>query len=147
MEVMTMLRFDPFLRDFDRLTQQLLGTTFGTAARPAVMPMDARREGDTLVVEFDLPGIKAESLEVNVEHETLTVRAERPYAGDDQGWIVSERPYGVFSRQLYLGNNLDTDKITADYTDGVLRLTIPVAEAAKPRKIPIGAGAQKAINA
>jgi HSP20 family protein len=147
MEVMTMLRFDPFFRDFDRLTQQLLGTTLGTAARPAVMPMDARREGDALVVEFDLPGIKAESLDVNVEHETLTVRAERPYAGDDHGWLVTERPYGVFSRRLYLGNNLDTDKITADYTDGVLRLTIPVTEAAKPRKIPVGAGERKAINA
>ncbi|MDI3314234.1 MAG: HSP20 family small heat-shock protein [Mycobacterium sp.] len=145
--MITMLSFDPFLRDFDRLTQQLLGATLGTAARPAVMPMDARRDGDAVVVEFDLPGIKAESLDVKVENETLTVRAERPYPGDDQGWLVSERPHGVFSRQLYLGNNLDTDKITADYTDGVLRLTIPVAEAAKPRKIPIGAGAPKAIDA
>lgn len=147
-EVMAMLlRFDPFFREFDRLTQQLLGTPVGTAAHPTMMPMDARHEGDTVVIEFDLPGIKADSLDVNVEHDTLTVRAERPHVGDRGGWLASERPHGVFSRQLYLGNNVDADKITADYTDGVLRLTIPVAEAAKPRKIAIGAGAQKAINA
>ncbi|GFG76610.1 18 kDa antigen [Mycobacterium botniense] len=142
-----MLRFDPIFRDLDRLTRQLWGTTLGTAARPALMPMDAWREADKIVVELDLPGIKADSLDVNVENDTLTVRAERPPVDDARDWLTGERPHGVFSRQLYLGTGLDADHITADYTDGVLRLTIPVAEAAKPRKIPVEAGGRKAINA
>jgi HSP20 family protein len=145
--VMTMLALDPFLRDFDRLTQQLLGTTLGTVSRPAVMPVDAWREGDEYVVELDLPGVKPDSIDVSVEHEAVTVRAERPAHPEDRNWVVSERPHGVFSRQLFLGSGLDADKISANYTDGVLRLTIPVAEAARPRKIAIGTGNQKAINA
>ncbi|EID12703.1 Hsp18_2 [Mycobacterium xenopi RIVM700367] len=146
-EVMTMLAFDPFLRDFDRLTQQLLGSTLGTVSRPAVMPIDAWREGDDYVVELDLPGVKPDSIDVSVEHEAVTVRAERPAVTEDRNWVVAERPHGVFSRQLFLGSGLDADKISANYTDGVLRLTIPVAEAARPRKIAIGTGNQKAINA
>lgn len=139
-----MLTFDPVLRDFDRLTQRLWGAVpWGTAARPALIPMDAWRDGDKFVVEFDLPGIKADSLDVNVEHDLLTVRAERPDSGDDRDWVAQERPHGVFSRQMFLDNTLDTDKISADYTDGVLRLTIPVAEAAKPRKIEILPGKQQ----
>ncbi|WP_163760248.1 Hsp20/alpha crystallin family protein [Mycobacterium botniense] len=145
--MIAMLRFDPIFRDLDRLTRQLWGTTLGTAARPALMPMDAWREADKIVVELDLPGIKADSLDVNVENDTLTVRAERPPVDDARDWLTGERPHGVFSRQLYLGTGLDADHITADYTDGVLRLTIPVAEAAKPRKIPVEAGGRKAINA
>ncbi|KMV23501.1 heat-shock protein Hsp18 [Mycobacterium heckeshornense] len=144
---MTMLAFDPFLRDFDRLTQQLLGTTLGTTSRPAVMPIDAWREGDDYVVELDLPGVKPDSVDVSVEHEAVTVRAERPAVTEDRDWVVAERPHGVFSRQLFLGSGLDADKISANYTDGVLRLTIPVAEAARPRKIAVGTGNQKAINA
>ncbi|BCO38197.1 18 kDa antigen [Mycobacterium heckeshornense] len=142
-----MLAFDPFLRDFDRLTQQLLGTTLGTTSRPAVMPIDAWREGDDYVVELDLPGVKPDSVDVSVEHEAVTVRAERPAVTEDRDWVVAERPHGVFSRQLFLGSGLDADKISANYTDGVLRLTIPVAEAARPRKIAVGTGNQKAINA
>ncbi|BBY06621.1 18 kDa antigen [Mycobacterium noviomagense] len=145
--VMTMLTFDPFLRDFDRLTKQLLGTTLGTATRPVVMPIDAWREGDHYVVELDLPGIKPDSIDVSVEHDTVTVKAERPAATEERNWVVAERPYGVFSRQLFLGNSLDADKISANYSDGVLRLSIPVAEAAKPRKIAIETGAHKAIDA
>jgi HSP20 family protein len=144
-----MLMFDPFFRDFDRLTQQLLGNATGTAAHPAVMPMDAWRDGDQFVVELDLPGIEPDSLDINVEHDVLTVRAERTaVAQDGRQWLASERPYGVFSRRIMLGTSVDTDNITADYTDGVLRLTIPVAEHAKPRKIAIAAGKQQhAINA
>ncbi|MDN4517221.1 HSP20 family small heat-shock protein [Mycolicibacterium austroafricanum] len=138
-----MLMFDPF-RDFDRLTRQVLGST----ARPAVMPMDAWREGDRFVVEFDLPGVKAESLDVNVENEVLTVRAERPEADNGGQWLATERPHGVFSRQILIGKNLDTNNIEASYHDGVLRLTIPVAEEAKPKKIAVTSGAQRqAINA
>jgi HSP20 family protein len=140
---MVLMRTDPF-RDLDRWTQQV----FGTAARPAVMPMDAWRDGDQFIVEFDLPGVSADSLDLNVERNALTVRAERPGLDQDREMLTAERPRGVFSRQLYLGENLDTDKIEANYHDGVLRLTIPVAEKAKPRRIEISHNGQKsAINA
>lgn len=141
-----MLSIDPFFRDLDRLTQQLWGS-LGTAARPAVLPMDAWRDDGKYVIELDMPGITPDSLDVSVDHDVLTVRAERPEHGDGRNWLVAERPHGVFSRQFYLGNNLDANGITADYTDGVLRLTVPVAEQAKPRKIAIESGEKKAINA
>jgi HSP20 family protein len=123
---------DPF-RDFDRLTQQL----FGTTNRPAVMPMDAWREGDNFVIEFDLPGVAKESIDLDVERNVLTVRAERVSRNGDWEMLASERPRGVFSRQLVLGDNLDLDRIEAAYDGGVLRLTVPVAEKAKPRRIEI----------
>jgi HSP20 family protein len=128
-----LMRTDPF-RELDRLTQQVLGTT----ARPAAMTMDAYRDGDNFYVHFDLPGIKADSIDLTVEKNVLTVRAERvPTAPDGAEMIVSERSYGTFSRQVFLGESLDADKIAADYTAGVLTLTIPVREAAKPRSIQI----------
>jgi HSP20 family protein len=144
LEVATMLmRTDPF-RDLDRFTQQVLGT----AARPAVMPMDAWREGEEIVVEFDLPGINADSLDLDIERNVVTVRAERPDVDPGREMLATERPRGVFSRQLVLGENLDTDKIDASYDGGVLRLRIPVAEKAKPRKIAIGhRNDHKVINA
>ncbi|MBO9520000.1 MAG: Hsp20 family protein [Nocardioidaceae bacterium] len=123
---------DPF-RDFDRLTQQILGTT----NRPAVMPMDAWREGDAFVLEFDLPGVAKESIDLDVERNVLTVRAERLAKNGDWEMLATERSRGLFSRQLVLGDNLDLERIDATYADGVLRLTIPVAEKAKPRKIEI----------
>ena len=129
---------DPF-REFDRLAQQLLGTT-GTINRPAVMPMDAWREGDVFVLEFDLPGVAKESIDLDVERNVLTVRAERIGRNGDWEMLASERPRGVFSRQLVLGDNLDLDRIEAHYDAGVLRLSIPVAERAKPRKISVNAG-------
>ncbi|HEV7423479.1 MAG TPA: HSP20 family small heat-shock protein [Mycobacterium sp.] len=138
-----LMRSDPF-RDLDRLTQQVLGT----AARPAVMPMDAWREGDEFVIEFDLPGIAEDSLDLDVERNVITVRAERARLDSDREMLASERQRGVFSRQLVLGENLDTEKIDASYSEGVLRLRIPVAERAKPRKITIGrSNGQTAINA
>lgn len=128
-----LMRTDPF-RDLDRFAQQVLGT----AARPAVMPMDAWRDGDEFIVEFDLPGVSADSLDLDVEHNVVTVRAERAAVDPDREMLATERPRGVFSRQLILGDNLATDRISADYHDGVLRLRIPVAERAKPRKISVG---------
>jgi HSP20 family protein len=128
-----LMRTDPF-RDLDRFTQQVLGT----AARPAVMPMDAWREGDAFFVEFDLPGIDQGSLDLDIERNVVTVRAERPAVDPNREMLATERPRGVFSRQLVLGENLDTDRIEASYREGVLRLHIPVAEKAKPRKITIG---------
>ena len=123
---------DPF-RDLDRLTQQLMGTT----NRPAVMPMDAWREGDRFVIEFDLPGVRADSIDLDVERNVLTVRAERVARNGDWEPLASERQRGAFSRQLVLGDNLDLERIEAGYADGVLRLVVPVAEKAKPRKIEI----------
>ena len=123
---------DPF-RDFDRLTQQLLGTT----NRPVVMPMDAWREGDRFVIEFDLPGVSPQTIDLDVERNVLTVRAERVPGNGDWEMLASERPRGVFSRQLVLGDNLDLERIEAGYDAGVLRLTVPVAEKAKPRKIEV----------
>ena len=140
---MMLMRTDP-LRDLDRLTQQVLGT----AARPAVMPMDAWRDGDRLIVEFDLPGVDEDSLDLDVERNVLTVHARRPEVDPGREMVAAERPRGVFSRQLFLGENLDTDAIEASYGGGVLRLTIPVAEKAKPRRIQIASANEKtAINA
>ena len=140
---------DPF-REFDRLAQQLVGTT-GTLNRPAVMPMDAWREGDVFVLEFDLPGAAPESIDLDVERNVLTVRAERVARNGDWEMLATERPQGLFSRQLVLGDNLDLEKIEAGYADGVLRLRIPVAEKAKPRKIDVQLGSsdkqEKAITA
>ena len=132
---MMLMRTDPF-RDLDRLTQQMFGTD-GTLARPSVMPMDAWRDGDTFQVEFDLPGVDVDSIDLDVERNVVTVKAERPARASDAELLAAERPRGVFSRQLILGDNLDTQNITASYESGVLTLRIPVAEQAKPRKIEI----------
>ncbi len=130
-----LMRTDPF-RELDRLSQQILGTT----TRPAFMPMDAWRDGDVFRVEFDLPGVDPESVDLDMERNVLTVRAERPVAEVTGEQIASERPRGVFSRQLILGDNLDLDKIHAGYRNGVLQLEIPIAEKAKPRKISLTTG-------
>jgi HSP20 family protein len=138
-----LMRTDPF-RDLDRLTQQLLGTS----ARPSAMLMDAWRDGDRFVVEFDLPGVTADAVDLDVERNVLTVTAQRPGLNENTEFLAAERPRGVFSRQLVLGDNLDLDRVQAVYRDGVLRLVIPVAEKAKPRKIAIDrdGGADQAIT-
>ena len=130
-----LMRTDPF-RELDRLTQQMLGTN-GTLARPSVMPMDAWRSGDIFYVELDLPGVAPDSIELDVERNVVTVRAERPSRDNGAEPIAAEQPRGVFSRQLILGDNLDTERIDASYDAGVLALQIPVAEKAKPRRISI----------
>jgi len=139
-----LMRTDPF-RELDRLTQQVLGTP----ARPAAMPLDAFRNGDVFVVELDLPGVDPDSIDLDVERNVLTVRAERrPSVGEDVELLVSERPRGSFSRQLFLGDTLDTARIDAAYDAGVLTLRIPVADKAKPRKITISRGStQRQIEA
>jgi HSP20 family protein len=139
-----LMRFDPF-REFDRLVQQ---TRNGD--RTAAMPMDAYRRGDSFVVHFDLPGIDPESIELTVEKNVLTVKAERTWTraeGDEI--VVAERPHGTFTRQLFLGEGLDPDRIEAHYDTGVLSLTVPVAEQAKPRKLSVTAGSpsRQAIEA
>ncbi|MEV6581308.1 Hsp20/alpha crystallin family protein [Streptomyces sp. NPDC051582] len=135
-----LMRTDPF-REMDRIVQQLSGTS-GTWSKPSVMPMDAYREGDAYVIAFDLPGVSTEAIDIDVERNMLTVKAERrPVAkADSVKMELSERPLGVFSRQIMLADTLDTERIEADYDAGVLTLRIPIAERAKPRKVSIGAG-------
>lgn len=131
------MRTDPF-RQWERLTQQVFGGE-GTRTRPAPVPMDAYRVGQEFVVTFDLPGVSPESVDLSVQRNVLTVRAERTAeTGEQVRWQVSERPRGVFSRQVLLGEALDTDRIEADYEAGVLTVRIPVAEKAKARKIEVG---------
>jgi HSP20 family protein len=136
---------DPF-RQLDRLAQQVLGT----AAHPAAMPLDAWREENEFVVAVDLPGVDVESIGIDVERNVLTVRAERKNgAPEGAEFVAGERPQGVFSRQLVLGEALDADNVKAGYDGGVLTLRIPVAAKAQPRKIEItsGQGAQQQISA
>ena len=134
-----LMRTDPF-RELDRLTQQVLGT----AARPTAMPMDAYRKGDDFYIQLDLPGIRAESITLTVEQNVLTIRAERvPAEAGGIQMIVAERPHGTYSRQVFLGETLDAENISADYAAGVLTLTIPVHEAAKPRSIQVTSSDEK----
>ena len=138
------MRFDPF-RELDRLSNELFN---GTQRRPAAMPMDAYREGETFYVHFDLPGIDPSSIDLTVEKNVLTVPADRrsEWNGDVEV-LVAERPQGTYSRQLFLGETLDADRIEANYEHGVLTLRIPVAEAAKPRKVEVtSSGGQSAIT-
>lgn len=139
-----LMRTDPF-RDLDRLTEAVLGTR----SRPAGMPMTAYQQDGTFVVHLDLPGVSADSIDVTLEQNVLTVHAERkPPVGEDAERVVDERSYGLFSRQLFLGDTLDADRLTADYDAGVLTLRLPIAEKAKPRKVEISAGGSpKEINA
>ncbi|MCK1819576.1 Hsp20/alpha crystallin family protein [Streptomyces sp. XM83C] len=131
-----LMRTDPF-RELDRLAQQMLGTT----ARPSAVPMDAYRSGDDFLVHFDLPGIDPETIELDVERNVLNVRVERKSpAPEGTDMLVAERPTGTFTRQLFLGDTLDTERIDASYEAGVLTLRIPVAEQAKPRRIHITGG-------
>lgn len=132
-----LMRTDPF-RELDRFAQQV----FGTMERPAVTPMDAYREGDRFVVHFDLPGVEADSIDLTVERNVLTVRAERHRSNDTEGreMVVAERPHGTFSRQLFLGDTLDADRLEANYDAGVLTVTIPIAEQAKPRRVAVANG-------
>lgn len=131
-----LMRTDPF-RELDRFAQQ----TLGTRMRPAVMPLDAYRQGDHFVVHLDLPGVDTSSIDLTVEKNVLTVSAERQWQPtDDQQVLASERPQGTFSRQLFLGEGLDTEHVEASYDNGVLTVTIPVAEQAKARKVEITSG-------
>jgi HSP20 family protein len=134
-----LMRTDPF-REFDRLAEGL----WGTRVRPAMMPMDAYREDGNFVVHLDLPGVSVDSIDLTVEQNVLTVHAERkPPVGEGAERVVGERSYGVFTRQLFLGEALDSDQLTANYEDGVLTLRIPIVEKTKSRKIEIGGGADR----
>lgn len=138
-----LMRFDPF-RELDRWVAEVAGN------RPPVVAMDAYRHGDRFTVHLDLPGIDPSSIDLTVEKDVLTVSGERSWQPDEgQEVLVSERPQGTFTRQLFLGDNLDADRIEASYDHGVLTVTIPVAEASKPRRVEVtsGDGAASAIAA
>ena len=146
-----LMRSEPFT-EVNRIAQQLFGVPVtGTWSRPTAMPADAYRNGDEFVIAFDLPGVDADAIDIDVERNVLTVRAERRPIdlGEQATTQLTERPMGVFSRQLFLGDALDTDRIDAAYNNGVLILRIPIAEKAKPRKIAVSgssSGEQKVIT-
>ena len=133
-----LMRTDSF-RELDRLAQQMLGA-YGPASRPSSIPMDAWRDGDTLIVELDLPGVEADSIDLDVERNVVTVTAQRPPRASDAELVAAERTRGTYSRQLVLGEALDTEQIDARYDAGVLTLRIPVSQKAKPRKIAVSRG-------
>ena len=137
-----LMRYDPF-REIDRFTEGL----FGNTARTPWMPMDAVRRGDHVEVLFDLPGVRPDSIELTVERNVLTVKAERSWSPDEGTEVLArERTQGTFSRQVLLGEALDPDRVEAHYDQGVLRVTIPVAEKAKPRKVEIHSGETQSIE-
>ena len=137
-------RTDPF-RELNRLADQLLGE--GTPSHPAVMAMDAWSDGNTFVVEFDLPGVRPDAVDIAVERNVLTVTAERPGPDPDTEMLAAERPTGLFSRQLVLGDHVDLERASAEYDAGVLRLSIPVTEKARARKIEVAShGEPSAIS-
>lgn len=132
---MSVMRFDPF-RDFDRLSEQLAGPLRGA---PRSVPIDVYRRGDKFQIHLDLPDVDPDAIELTVEQTVLTIKAERHFdrrEGDEI--LVSERPQGTFTRQLMLAESLESDKLEANYDRGVLTITIPVAEHAKPRRVPVG---------
>lgn len=138
-----LMRFDPF-RELDRISQ-----TLDRPQRP-LLAMDAYRHGEEFIVAFDLPGARPDSVDLSVEKNVLTVRADRATTvGEADEVVVAERPQGTFSRQLFLGESLDPDRIRATYENGVLTLTIPVAERAKARQIHVetGQSGPKAVDA
>ncbi len=128
-----LMRFDPF-GEPDRLATQL-----HDGGRPRWMPLDAYRLGDTFHIDVDLPGVKPESIDVTVERNVLSVKAQRHWSSEDAETLVCERPTGTFSRELFLGESLDTEKIAASYENGVRHLSIPVAEEARARRIEVHA--------
>jgi len=134
-----LMRFDPF-RELDRLEE--LAARSASQPRPVAMPMDAFQEGDRFIVRFDLPGVDLSSIDLTVDKNVLNVRAERRWQpAEGQEVLIAERAQGAFTRQLFLGDTLDAQGVQASYEQGVLTLTIPMVEQAKPRKVEVTAGA------
>jgi HSP20 family protein len=144
--VVVVTRFDPF-RDLDRLAERLISQAGEASQAMRALPVDLFRSGDHYALLCDLPGVDPGSIEVGVDGRTLTIRAQRSARGDDVEWLTQERPTGTFVRQLTLGPAVDLEHIEATYNDGVLTLTLPVAEAAKPRVIPVVTGTRESEQA
>ena len=145
---MVLTTYDPFARDFDRLTRRLFtGWDGASALGRGYMPMDATRTDDEVVLHFDVPGIDPESIDVTVDRGVLSVSARRAEEHNENGRrFIRERITGTFARSVRLGDALDADKAEAAYADGVLTVRVPVAEQAKPRKVEIKTGDSKAIK-
>jgi HSP20 family protein len=126
----SMLRFDPF-REFDRLARDTRERT------PSVMAFDAVRDDEAVTLYFDVPGVSGDDLDVSVNRNELTITAERVWSGDDKEVLVTERPQGSFSRRVLLSDALDMDRLEANLADGVLTVTVPLAERSKPRRIDV----------
>ncbi len=141
-----MSRFDPF-RDLDRLAERMMTSASELGQAMRAMPIDLYREGDHWVLVCDLPGVDSGSIDIGVDGRVLTIRAQRSARTEETDWLAQERPTGVFARQLTLGNGVDAERIEAAYTDGVLTLTLPMAEAAKPRRIPVSTSDEKKVIA
>jgi HSP20 family protein len=145
---MALMRYDPF-REMDRFTEQLFGSGSGsgTGSRAPFMPMDAVRSGDRVEIYFDVPGVAPEAIDVSVERNVLTVKAERSWwPGEDDEVLARERSQGTYTRQVMLGEALDPERLEAHYEHGVLRVAIPVAEKAQPRRVEVRTGSQEAIE-
>lgn len=138
-------RFDPF-RDLDRLAERMFTSAVDLGQAMRAMPMDLYRDGDHWVLLCDLPGVDPATIDVDVDGRVLTVRAERQAGPEGVEWLVAERVSGTFARQLTLGDGVDVEGISASYGDGVLTLTLPVAEAAKPRKIAVNPGPSAPVS-
>ncbi len=138
-------RFDPF-RDLDRLADRVFASAAEAGQAMRAMPIDLFRDGDHWVLQCDLPGVDPGSIDLDVDGRVLTIRAHRAAGREDVEWLAAERVAGTFARQLTLGDGVDLDRIEASYTNGVLTLTLPVAEAAKPRKIAISTGGGESIS-
>jgi len=132
-------RFDPF-RDLDRLAERMFTSAVDLGQAMRAMPIDLYRDGDRWTLVCDLPGVDPTTIDIDVDGRVLTIRADRPTGPEDVEWLVQERVSGTFARQLTLGDAVDLEHISASYADGVLSLTLPVAEAAKPRKISVSSG-------
>ena len=138
-------RFDPF-RDLDRLAERMLTTAVDAGQAMRAMPIDLYRDGDHWVLLCDLPGVDPGSIDVDVDGRVLTIRAQRTAGPEGVEWLAAERVSGTFARQLTLGNGVDLENIAASYTNGVLTLTLPVAEAAKPRKIAVDSSGSERVS-
>jgi HSP20 family protein len=144
---MLLTSFDPFVTEFDRLSRRVFGTANGTALR-AVMPMDVIRKKDEVEIRFDLPGVDTESIDITVDRGVLAVSAKRTQeSSEDEKLITRERVTGSFTRRVYLGDSLDSEKIEAAYADGVLSVRLPLLAKAQPRKIEIHTDSKKEIAA
>jgi HSP20 family protein len=139
---------DPFVLEFDRLAQRVFGATNGTAKAATVMPMDIIRRKDEVLIRFDLPGVDAESIDATVDRDVLSVSAKRTQeSGEDEKLITRERVTGSFTRRVYLGDTLDSEKIEAAYADGVLSVRLPLLAKAQPRKVEIHTDSKTEIAA
>jgi HSP20 family protein len=136
-----LVRFDQF-RDYDRLADQFDQVW----RRPSTVAMDAYRHGNEVTINFDLPGMDPDAIDLTVERDVLTISADREWdRNEDDEVFAAERPHGTYTRRVLLGDSLDSSNLHASYDRGVLTVTLPVSEQAQPRKIAIGSDNDRAV--